>query len=131
MTSALLCLSLAVYYEARNEPLTGQVAVAQVILNRVRDVRYPDKICEVIEQGPIGSDQPYRCQFSFWCDGLAERPRNDWAWRRAKVIAKLTYHGVLDAGIANATHYHASYVSPPWSAALTHVASIGRHRFYR
>ena len=131
MTAALLCLSMVVYYEARNEPLEGQVAVAQVVLNRVRDPRYPDTICEVVEQGPNSGKHRYRCQFSFWCDGLPEKPRNGRAWRHARVVAQLTHDGVLDAGIGDATHYHASYVSPAWSAGLTPVASIGRHNFYR
>ena len=132
MTSALLCLALAVYHEARNEPVEGQVAVAQVVLNRVDDPRYPDTICAVVEQGPrSGGNALYRCQFSYWCDGKPERPYNSRAWRQAKVVAKLAHEGVLDAGIEDATHYHASYARPFWSEVLIRIASIGRHTFYR
>ena len=127
MTPALLCLALAVYYEARSEPLVGQVAVAEVVLNRVEHAAYPPTICGVVQQGGTGR---YRCQFSYWCDGRPETPLDDRAWRRAKVLAKLTHGRVLTADIEDATHYHSTYVSPYWSASMALVATIGRHHFY-
>ena len=131
MTSGLVCLALVVYYEARSEPLSGQTAVAQVVLNRVNDRRYPDTICEVAEQGPrSGGDSLYRCQFSYWCDGKPENPMEHRAWRRAMVVSKLTAAGVLNAQIEHATHYHANYAYPYWSGQMQLVARIGRHLFY-
>jgi len=127
MTPALICLALAVYYEARSEPLLGQVAVAEVILNRVHDPAYPNNICEVVHEGGTAR---YRCQFSYWCDGKSETPAEGRAWRRAKVITKLTYSGVLSAGIGDATNYHADYASPYWRDQMELVATIGRHNFY-
>ena len=127
MGAELMCLALAVYFEARSEPLLGQAAVAQVAINRMESPRYPDTICEVVTQGGV---KRHRCQFSYWCDGKPELISDQRAWRRAKVVAKLTQEGVLDPGIGDATHYHASYVSPYWSREFTHVATIGVHEFY-
>ena len=127
MGAELMCLALAVYFEARSEPLLGQAAVAQVALNRMESPRYPDTICDVVTQGGV---KRHRCQFSYWCDGKPEHVSDHRAWRRAKVVAKLTHAGVLDAGIGDATHYHASYVSPYWRHEFTHVATIGLHEFY-
>ena len=75
MLSTISCLALAIYFEARSEPIAGQLAVAQVILNRVVDERYPDTVCEVIMEGPThpsGHPVRHKCQFSFWCDGKPE-----------------------------------------------------------
>lgn len=127
MTAELICLAMAVYFEARSEPVLGQAAVAQVVLNRVDSDKYPSTICEVVTQG---GTHRYRCQFSYWCDGKAEAPGNQAAWRRAKVIARLTYEGKLDARIDDATHYHAHYVEPYWKHALQLTVTIGRHQFY-
>jgi N-acetylmuramoyl-L-alanine amidase len=127
MGAELVCLALTVYFEARSEPLLGQVAVAQVALNRVESPEYPDTLCEVVKQGDV---KRHRCQFSYWCDGKSDEPKDRRAWRRAKVAATLAYEGVLDAGIGNATHYHATYVSPYWTNDFAHVATIGQHEFY-
>jgi spore germination cell wall hydrolase CwlJ-like protein len=127
MTAELLCLAMAVYYEARSEPFEGQAAVAQVVLNRVESEHYPSTICEVVTQG---GTRRYHCQFSYWCDGKVENPRDRRAWRRAKVIAQLTYSGVLSTYAQEATHYHAVYVEPYWHDQMTPVATIGEHRFY-
>ena len=127
MTAELLCLALAVYYEARSEPLLGQAAVAEVVLNRVESARYPATICEVVAQG---GTQRYECQFSYYCDGKAENPRNRLAWRRAKVIAQLTQAGVIHTSARRATHYHANYVKPYWHEYLEPVTVIGLHHFY-
>jgi len=127
MTPALICLSLAVYYEARSEPMLGQVAVAQVVLTRVEHAAYPSTICEVVHEG--GTSR-HRCQFSYWCDGKPETPLDDRAWRLAKVIAQLTHDGVVTADVEDATHYHADYSSPSWRDQMHLVATIGRHYFY-
>ena len=127
MTPALICLALTVYYEARSEPMIGQVAVAQVVLNRVEHAAYPSTICEVVHQG---GTYRHRCQFSYWCDGKPETPSDYRAWRLAKVIAQLTHDGVLTADVEDATHYHADYSSPSWRKRMHLVATIGRHFFY-
>jgi N-acetylmuramoyl-L-alanine amidase len=127
MGAQLICLALTVYFEARSEPLFGQIAVAQVALNRVESPRYPDTLCDVVKQGGV---KRHRCQFSYWCDGKSDEPKDRRAWRRAQVVATLVYEGVLDAGIGNATHYHATYVSPVWTDEFVRVATIGHHEFY-
>jgi N-acetylmuramoyl-L-alanine amidase len=124
----LVCLALAVYHEARSEPFLGQVAVAEVVLNRAQSKRYPDDVCDVVTQG---GTVRHRCQFSYYCDGKPETPYNRLAWRRSVAIAKLTRNGVISADIGNATHYHATYVSPYWRNYYAQVATIGRHVFYR
>jgi len=123
----LVCLALAVYYEARSEPLSGQVAVAEVVLNRVASPRYPDDACDVVQQG---GTVRHRCQFSYYCDGKPETPRNARAWRRSIAIAKLTRNGVITGTVKDATHYHAIYAHPYWREHFRQVATIGRHIFY-
>lgn len=127
MLPELICLSLAVYHEARSEPLMGQVAVAEVVLNRAESHSYPDSVCEVVTQG---GTRRHRCQFSYYCDGKAETPHNRQAWRRAVVVAKLTQSGVIGADLDGSTHYHATYVQPYWSNHFTLVTQIGQHLFY-
>jgi len=97
---ALVCLALNVYHEARDQPFIGQVAVAQVVMNRVRDDRYPDSVCDVVKQGPTYSwkqDFPvrHRCQFSWYCDGKSDKTPDQTAWQQAMLIAQ----GVGDGGI--------------------------------
>ena len=128
MLPELVCLALAVYYEARSEPMLGQVAVAEVVLNRTESSRYPDDVCDVVTQG---GTVRHRCQFSYYCDGKPETPLNRRAWRRAVAIAKLTRNGVTSANLDDATHYHATYVAPYWGAHFKHVRTIGSHIFYR
>ena len=127
MLPELLCLALAVYHEARSEPFLGQVAVAEVVLNRAESARYPDEVCEVVTQGGTAR---HRCQFSYYCDGKPETPYNRNAWRRSVAIAKLTRNGVISADVEAATHYHATYVSPYWRTHYERVATIGQHIFY-
>lgn len=123
-----LCLALAIFYEARSEPLEGQLAVAKVIINRVEHPRYPDNICGVVWQ-------PY--QFSFTHDGL---PENPWAypegpdlqsWRQVLLITEAILEdpeGTLPD--LQATYYHADYVYPYWASQFNHEATIGTHIFY-
>ena len=122
------CLSRAIYFEARSESEIGRLAVAKVILNRVKSPFYPDSICEVVYQN---ADKRNGCQFSFACDGLSDRPRNAKAWQRARTLASRALAGDGEVhAIATATHYHADYVSPKWSGAMTRLVKIGRHIFY-
>lgn len=123
------CLATAVYYEARSESELGQLAVAKVILNRVRDPGYPKTICGVVYQG---ADKGHGCQFSFACDGRAEQPRSGKAWDEARQIASRAMAGEADVKIiSTATHYHADYVQPRWAGTMKRLIKIGRHVFYR
>ncbi len=123
------CMSTAIYFEARGESYRGQVAVAQVIMNRVKLSLYPDTICGVVFQNQSRRD---RCQFSFACDGIPERVTDRKAWARAQEITqKVTTGKIYLSDVANATHYHANYVHPDWARRMKRVATIGSHIFYR
>ncbi|WP_286774126.1 MULTISPECIES: cell wall hydrolase [unclassified Sphingomonas] len=125
---ALDCLTQAVYYEARSEPVDGERAVAQVVLNRVRDRAFPKSVCGVVYQG---SDRSTGCQFTFTCDGSLMRPREPVAWARARAVALAALAGEVYAPVGSATHYHANYVSPWWAPSLTRIGMVGSHIFYR
>ena len=122
------CLSEALYFEARGESAKGQFAVAEVILNRVDVAEYPDTVCEVVRQGSGGR---FRCQFSYYCDGLSERVYEQSAWIQVGKIARLMIDGGERALTDCATHYHARYVSPRWATRYSRTATIGAHHFYR
>lgn len=129
MNSALICLALAVYYEARGEIPDGQIAVAETIINRVEDRRWPDSICGVVTQNRHPTDL-HRCQFSFYCDGQPERPGDMIAWQQAQDVAEQVIDGRLRLGI-EATHYHTTDTSPAWANDMTHLGTLGGHAFYR
>ncbi|HEU5275648.1 MAG TPA: cell wall hydrolase [Xanthobacteraceae bacterium] len=123
------CLANAVYFEARAEPVRGQVAVAQVVMNRVFSGYYPNNVCGVVYQN---AHRRFACQFSFACDGASERVDEPDAWKRAKEIARDTLDGKLwlpDVG--KATHYHAYWVRPIWVREMHKLDRIGVHTFYR
>lgn len=122
------CLSQAIYYEARGESQRGQVAVAEVVMNRVRSGYYPSTICGVVYQG---SHRSTGCQFTFTCDGSLNRQPRGRAWAQAQRVATammLGYHRPLTQG---ATHYHTHAVNPIWNSGLVETTSIGSHVFYR
>lgn len=122
------CLARAVYFEARSESELGQLAVAKVILNRVKDPEYPKSICGVVYQG---SGRRNSCQFSFACDGLPDDVRSAASWANAKRIAKKAIAGDAQMSvIATATNYHADYVKPKWAKNMKRLIKIGRHVFY-
>ncbi|WP_436638026.1 cell wall hydrolase [Microbaculum sp. FT89] len=123
------CLATAIYFEARGEPASGQRAVAQVVLNRVSDRRYPATVCDVVFQN---QERQNRCQFSFACDGRPEDIVDQRAWRRALLLAGEALMGrYFDGAIGAATHYHATSVEPTWSRHLFRIARIGAHVFYQ
>lgn len=123
------CLANGIYFEARGENETGQAAVAQVILNRVRNPTYPNTICGVVYQNKSWKN---RCQFSFACDGIKDRITNKRAFSIAKRIAgEVTRGETWLADVGSATHYHANYVKPRWAKAMKKVDKIGLHIFYR
>lgn len=146
------CLALNVYYEARSDNLAGMYAVSDVVLNRVRDDRYPNTICEVVYQGPtreswktkqdpdLPEDQrkynPVRnmCQFSWYCDGKDDIPDDETGWATAQYVAGSILYANKHRGITEgSTHYHATYVKPRWAhdRGMNHVGRIGTHIFYR
>jgi spore germination cell wall hydrolase CwlJ-like protein len=125
----LWCLATAIYFEARGESYRGQVAVAQVVLNRVKDYRYPDTICGVVYQNQSRRNS---CQFSFACDGIPESINDERSWAQAQDIATRFTNGELYlTEVANATHYHATYVRPAWAPRMTKLTQIGLHVFYK
>ena len=124
---ALTCLTQAVYYEAGYEPVQGQRAVAQVVLNRVRHPAFPKSVCGVVYQG-AGSGS---CQFTFVCNGALHRdPRPD-VWRESQAVALAALSGYVEPSVGEATHYHADYVTPAWAPLLAKVSVVGQHIFYR
>ena len=136
MLTELACMATAIYFEARGEPMVGQVAVAQVIMSRVYDERYPDTVCDVVKQGYYYSwDKtiPIRdkCQFSFWCDGKPEKIKDKDAYFWATEVADAVMVGTLYDTTQGATHYHAYYVQPSWSKKFTQTVRINDHIFYR
>ncbi|CTQ50165.1 cell wall hydrolase [Jannaschia donghaensis] len=122
------CLAEAIYFEARGEPLRGQVAVAEVILNRVDVGNYPDTVCGVVNQG---TGRLHACQFSYTCDGIPEMVTEPQAWDLAGKIARRLMDGEPRRLTGEATHYHADYVDPYWAKVYPQTAQVGRHLFYR
>jgi spore germination cell wall hydrolase CwlJ-like protein len=128
-------MALNVYYEARGSNLADKAAVADVVLNRVNDTRYPDTVCDVVKQGlqdANGNMLRNKCQFSWYCDGKHDRPQDEDRWVEAQSIAwnmveENKYRGITEGS----THYHATYVNPRWAKTLQLVGRIGAHIFYR
>lgn len=125
---ALQCLTMAIYYEAANEPTEGQRAVAQVVLNRVAHPSYPNSVCGVVFQG---SERRTGCQFSFTCDGSLARTPARASWDRSRAVAAAALAGYVHRAVGLATHYHATYVYPYWAPSLENVGTIGLHTFYK
>jgi Cell Wall Hydrolase len=122
------CLAKAIYYEARGEPYEGQVAVAQVIVNRVRSQRWPDSICGVVHQGETRGE---KCQFSFVCQrSLADTSGPMWDEAQALATEVLAGRAWLREAV-DATHYHTTKVAPVWRQDLVAIVTIGNHIFYR
>jgi spore germination cell wall hydrolase CwlJ-like protein len=123
------CLANAVYFESRGEPVRGQIAVAQVVMNRVFFDFYPNNVCDVVYQN---AHRRNACQFTFACDGVRDAVTEPEAWVRATRIAKDTLDGKLwldDVG--KATHYHAYWVRPSWVREMRKLYRLGVHTFYR
>ena len=135
--TALMCMAFNIYHEARNESMLGQIAVGQVVMNRVWDNRFPNTVCEVVTEAVTykGTNKPvlHKCQFSWYCDGAKDDVNKDSkAWRYALEYASIVLSGriVLDV-TEGATHYHATYVRPSWARTKTRTTRIDRHIFYR
>ena len=144
------CLAKNMYYEARSQGLAGQLAVSLVVLNRVKDNRFPNTICEVVEDGPVreswktkGKNVPehertyypirHRCQFSWYCDGASDEPKEPTTYSVLYDMAMdLVYGDITVVDITEgATHYHADYVFPAWRKTKTRTIEIEDHIFYR
>ena len=125
---AVKCLASAVYYEAGNQDEDGERAVAQVVLNRVRHPAFPSTICGVVYEG---STRATGCQFTFTCDGSLSRQPDSDGWKRAMRVAQASLSGSVYAPVGWATHYHADYVVPYWTATMAKNAVVGAHLFYR
>ncbi len=125
----LWCMATAIYFESRGESYRGQVAVGQVVMNRVAHKIYPKTICNVVFQN---QNMRNACQFSFACDGIPETVTEPKAWAQAEEIAKGVINGTLYLSeVGKATHYHATYVYPYWAPRLKKNVKIGHHIFYQ
>jgi N-acetylmuramoyl-L-alanine amidase len=136
------CLAMNMYHEARNQGTAGVLAVTAVVLNRVHDDRFPDTICEVVEQGPTRSSWKdptirypikNRCQFSWYCDGISDTPHTKEEYQYFLRLStgilskKISFIDITDG----ATFYHADYVSPAWAKTKTKTIEIQDHIFYK
>lgn len=144
------CLAKNIYFESRSDNLAGRYAVADVVLNRVNDRRYPGTICGVVYDGRHieswktkknkklpDSERIYTpvknmCQFSWYCDSVKDIPKNQELWEDAQLIARnILTHNTHRGITEGATHYHATYVDPYWAKNLQQIGRIGLHIFYR
>lgn len=124
---AVDCLAAAMWYEAGNDD-SGERAVAQVVLNRVRHPAFPATVCGVVFQG---SDRSTGCQFTFTCDGALRRRPSELAWAETRARARSALSGLVYEPVGLATHYHTDWVHPIWSAKLEKIAQIDTHLFFR
>jgi len=132
----LNCMSKNIYFEAAVESTAGKLAVAQVTMNRVRSSRYPDSICEVVYEGrhdASGFPLRDRCQFSWYCDGKGDEPRDTPAWRESQEIAEYIIRTPSLIDITDgSTHYHADYIDAPrWAKKKKRLVKIDTHIFYK
>jgi len=120
VSAALLCMALNIYHEARDQPVAGQVAVGQVVMNRVASSRYPDSVCGVVYDD---------MQFSWYWDGKSDMPLEPRAWESSVLVARAVLAGSGHNDMEGVFHYHATRVNPFWSKEMTLVAHIGDHVF--
>ena len=117
------CMAQNIYFESANQSALGKLAVGLVVMNRVKDTRYPDTICEVVRQ---------KSQFSWVNDNRSNVPKDDAAWKESVRITEDVLSGRADfLKFDEVTHYHADYVNPHWSGSMEEVATIDQHIFYR
>jgi len=121
------CLALAAYWEAKAEGRAGMQAVAAVVMNRVAHPEFPDSVCGVVEQG--GETPP--CQFSWWCDGKSDVPREPGPWALAREVAAEALADALHDRTGGALFFHNTTIAEPWRIERTRTVRIGRHVFYR
>ena len=136
--AALLCLAQNIYFEARDQSTAGQIATANVVMNRVKSKHYPDNVCDVVKQGPTrinwkGNELPVRdkCQFSWYCDGKSDEMYDPISAVRAQELAYEVFYGNVPDLTDGATHYHAVTVYPRWAFEFHITTRIDDHIFYR
>ena len=123
----LECLAKNIYFESRNQPLIGKVAVAQVTLNRVKSDKFPGTICKVVEQ----TRSKRSCQFSWFCDGKSDEPDDAKQWSIARETATLAYSNFMFDVTEGSLWYHADYIlRPRWTRKLKEKVKINEHIFY-
>lgn len=131
--SALMCMAVAIFFEARNQEVDGMLAVGQVIENRVYDKRWPDNVCDVVHENRTG--KKHQCQFSFYCDGLHDDPtkftgyKDIQAWTTAQLVAAEILNNDAEF-FETSTHYHTTGVNPKWNASMKVDGREGVHIFY-
>jgi N-acetylmuramoyl-L-alanine amidase len=128
LQSALMCLAMNIYHEARSEPVAGRVAVAEVTLNRVESKYYPDNVCAVVYQKGKKA-----CAFSWTCDGLSDTPYEKKEFDKAVRLARMVMLNKknIEAVGKNVTHYHHKSVKPYWLTDVKKVKQVGSHIFYK
>lgn len=135
LTMAAMCLALNIYFEARDQSLAGQIAVSNVVINRVEDPRYPNTVCGVVKDAKLdyrGQPKRNKCQFSWYCDGKSDKPKEGAYWDQASALANhLLSNKVYWDITEGATHYHAYYVNPSWNVDMEKTVTIDDHIFYR
>ena len=141
LETAFICLALNTYHEAKNQSLVGQIATAQVVMNRVEDNRFPNTICEVVKEGPTRpswedpkKEYPikHRCQFSWYCDGEIDYPSDEIRFREASDLAITVYVRGFPDLTEGALWYHANYIKQPdWARSKTITVKINEHIFYK
>ena len=119
------CLVEAVYFEGRGEPILGQLAIAQVVLNRVALPNFPKTICGVVHHKVDKT-----CAFSYYCDGRTDKMDNETSKQQAIMVSSLAFEGVQIKSLSNSTHFHAAYSNPKWIKDRKFVKQIGEHLFY-
>tara|TARA_R110000751_G_scaffold858_4_gene2891 strand:- start:224 stop:706 length:483 start_codon:yes stop_codon:yes gene_type:complete len=126
------CLIEALYFEARGENFSGQLAVATVVLNRVKHSKYPNTICSVVHEGKYKESKPvkHKCAFSYYCDGKSETMIDLDAIASSEEVAYFVMQGGRIQGLETSLHYHATYVNPYWNRDFKRLMQIGNHIFY-
>ena len=135
LDSEISCLAMNIYHEARNQSTLGQIAVGFVTINRMKSEQFPDTICEVITEAKTWNGKPIKnkCQFSWFCNGVSDSPKNTTAYLTALGIATalLDPENSIDDPTNGSLWYHAHYVNPSWSNSFEKVTIIEDHIFYR
>lgn len=124
------CLALAVYWEGKTETREGQLAVAHTVLNRTKAPTFPNTVCGVVAQKAEGGKKS--CQFSWWCDGKRDEPKDDQDWRDAMASARAAMAGDAADPTKGALYFHSAKIKPPvWARKRKNLGRIGDHVFYR
>ena len=136
LETALMCMAFNIYHEANNQSMLGQIAVGQVVMNRVASPSFPNTVCEVVKQGQRyknGKMVLHKCQFSWYCDGKRDEINRDTeAWRKALDYASIVISGRIVMDVTQGSlWYHAYYVKPSWARQKERVTRIDSHIFYK